>query len=554
MTDRYDQDKVLGYLEGTLDEAERAAFEAELVKDERLRQLVEGMLEDMALLGEMPVERPGIDLVEEVMQQQERNMLLGEPDQPLSVDGDEKQIAGRIKFARVVGYTAIAAILMLCGGVMIATLFNSGALSELASKSPSKKEILALLSSPQSDDLESQIAMDSMAKGTSSVAGLEIADAVKMGGTETAMVAKATPLAKQIAAETRRKKAEDKVDVLTEEKTRLAEENVRLKQEMLAMARGQATEKLSGAKRMSMAAGVMETERVSTPDLSVADAGDRTMRLGTYGVADVAEAKMVAPTMALQPANQVRAEPLIVPAAEKVLALNVVTDSRYATEQQLLRWASRENVDVYKTPKKVTVDSDYLNMSLAGNSVPASSSAMATMNERSMMSEEVQLGNRQSVARKASKKNTESSIAARIEGLKSLKRGAKDKNEVAAAATPAATQAEANQQEFVVELSADQMGELVKRMKLRQGQTIDLVTQRMSADEAEKMKQQMVKDVPLNFVWVMNRDADSEENKQVWGQKMFRNLPLVPSRPILRVGDTQQIHLPVTITENDAKP
>jgi len=82
MNDRYDQDMILGYVEGDLDDAQREAFEATLSQDHELRNLVSQMKLDRENLRSLGGTPAPVGLIDQVMQTQERAELLGDPEVP----------------------------------------------------------------------------------------------------------------------------------------------------------------------------------------------------------------------------------------------------------------------------------------------------------------------------------------------------------------------------------------------------------------------------------------------------------------------------------------
>ncbi len=124
MTSRYDQDTILGYVEGELNEDQRAAFETMLEADDELRQLVARLRLDRQMLRGLADERAPEALIDQVMQVHERALLLGDPGAadplPLSVP------MSRRKLRRVLMYSGIAAIVLLSFSVVFHTLIPPG--------------------------------------------------------------------------------------------------------------------------------------------------------------------------------------------------------------------------------------------------------------------------------------------------------------------------------------------------------------------------------------------------------------------------------------------
>jgi len=120
MTDRYDQDMILGYVEGDLSDEQRAAFEATLADDHELRQLVSQMRLDREALRSLARQSAPVGLVDQVMQAQERDALLGDPAAPEPLPLVVPM--SRRKIRRVLAYSAVAAVLLLSFSVVLMTL------------------------------------------------------------------------------------------------------------------------------------------------------------------------------------------------------------------------------------------------------------------------------------------------------------------------------------------------------------------------------------------------------------------------------------------------
>ncbi|QQE12773.1 hypothetical protein JD969_04735 [Planctomycetota bacterium] len=534
MTDRYDQDKMLGYIEDTLSDAERVSFEAELAKDDALRKLVEGIMEDMGLLGELPVEKPGIDLVEEVMQQQERNMLLGEPDQPLSMDRDDRGVVGRIRFTKVLSYTAAAAILILCGGVMVATLFDKGLLSDLANEAKTLT-----------------VAQDSVENETLAMADMAIEGAAVAKGSRKSLAANGYQSAHAIQAE-----AEAKADELTKERDRYIAENARLQKQVQALAMKSKSNDLQKTFRSD------QGEKTDQPALmAMAQPKATTRPIRSSGQRRSSGLSATGANQQLGAAASERSQtakdavrPLVIVPTQRVVALNVDTDSMYATEQQVLRWASANDVDVYKTtvkPERAVTSaqiSNYIdprkgNMAL-DQERSESSSALAEM---PMFRKNVNENQKPTLADRArSFAQTSEAPQKSSEPVKS-----EDAAVFMAGATLSNSKLEeqpTNQKEIVIEIRADQLSELVRTLKVRRNQGIKVVSKPITTAEAKDINSQIQSQLPLNFIWI-DENPTPQINDENWGEVMFQNMPLVKSRPVLRVQPTSQIHLPITITE-----
>lgn len=123
MADRYDDTLILGYLEGDLSDADRARLEKQMAEDAALATLVERMRDDRAAMRRLPTEEPPMGLADAAMSMEERSMLLGDPDPaaPRATDPAGEEIR-RFRLHRTASYLAIAALVVICGGVVLVSL------------------------------------------------------------------------------------------------------------------------------------------------------------------------------------------------------------------------------------------------------------------------------------------------------------------------------------------------------------------------------------------------------------------------------------------------
>ncbi|HEX7009496.1 MAG TPA: hypothetical protein VF184_05910 [Phycisphaeraceae bacterium] len=131
MSDRYDADTLLGYLEGDLPQEEQARFEALLAQDAQLRRLVSQLQEDRSILRSLPQEDPPAHLLEGVIHHLERRMLLGPGADGLD-HADRLRQRRHFRLYKTLAYGGIAAVLLLCGGVVFKTLMETRPLDEAA--------------------------------------------------------------------------------------------------------------------------------------------------------------------------------------------------------------------------------------------------------------------------------------------------------------------------------------------------------------------------------------------------------------------------------------
>ena len=116
MTDTYNESTILAYVEGELSPEDQHAFKLGMLKDAKLRKLVEQLVADRAALRQMPLEPVPVALVEQVDQYLERNMLLGPA--PAGVP-TRVQAERRFQFVRTSSLMAIAAVLVLGVGLFV---------------------------------------------------------------------------------------------------------------------------------------------------------------------------------------------------------------------------------------------------------------------------------------------------------------------------------------------------------------------------------------------------------------------------------------------------
>ncbi len=115
MTQRYDENLILAYLEGDMNADEKARFETMLAGDEPLRQLVQSLADDRAALRNLPAQVPPSDLMQPVHERLERNMLLDNP----AADTALPIARHRNRVSRLLALTALAALLMFVVGLVL---------------------------------------------------------------------------------------------------------------------------------------------------------------------------------------------------------------------------------------------------------------------------------------------------------------------------------------------------------------------------------------------------------------------------------------------------
>lgn len=131
MLDRYDQDLLLGYLEGELDAGQRAQLDALLAEDPQLAALLGAIVKDRDALRSLPRAESPRELVHDVTQSLERRMLLDEnalPEAgpiPIARGRDlPGEPTGGPNWGRIVGLSALAASVALAAGIVVITMNN----------------------------------------------------------------------------------------------------------------------------------------------------------------------------------------------------------------------------------------------------------------------------------------------------------------------------------------------------------------------------------------------------------------------------------------------
>ncbi|MFI4860694.1 MAG: anti-sigma factor family protein [Phycisphaerales bacterium JB063] len=125
MTDRYDQDLLLDYLEGDLDPAARAQVDQMLASDPPLAALMRSLAQDREQLRSIPAEDAPGDLSLDLVQGLERRMLLDAPQVesggpiPISRGRGMPPPTGGPRWGRILGLTGMAAAIALAAGAVI---------------------------------------------------------------------------------------------------------------------------------------------------------------------------------------------------------------------------------------------------------------------------------------------------------------------------------------------------------------------------------------------------------------------------------------------------
>jgi anti-sigma factor RsiW len=121
MFDRFDEAALLAYIEDEMSPEQSLALESRLRDEPQVREVIERMREDRALLRSMGQPLPRIDFVAELEPQLARPMLI-EP-RPGSY---RRQRHRRVRVARVRRYAAAAAVILIVGGGLWMVLAATG--------------------------------------------------------------------------------------------------------------------------------------------------------------------------------------------------------------------------------------------------------------------------------------------------------------------------------------------------------------------------------------------------------------------------------------------
>ncbi len=113
MSDLFDENLILAYVEGDLPNDQRHEFKLALIKDAKLRRLVEQLEADRQALRVLPEEPAPPSLMDHVHQHMERDLLLG-PQTPAEAPRP-------LPFVRLAAWTAMAAMLVLGASLIYQT-------------------------------------------------------------------------------------------------------------------------------------------------------------------------------------------------------------------------------------------------------------------------------------------------------------------------------------------------------------------------------------------------------------------------------------------------
>jgi len=125
MSDPYDQDLFLSYLEGELTPQDEGRFEVIMGKDDRLRRLVTQLQADRQMLRTLPQAEVPPGLMDPVRERLERDMLLGD----VSAQETEPQRSSGT-WGRWAAYSGVAALVAISATVVLLILASSRSIWE----------------------------------------------------------------------------------------------------------------------------------------------------------------------------------------------------------------------------------------------------------------------------------------------------------------------------------------------------------------------------------------------------------------------------------------
>jgi len=128
---QFDEDLILGYVEGELSGEQKREFEAQMLKDPRLRNLVAQLVLDRKNLQAMPDEPAPADLMDVATEHLERRMLLGADNATSPTDAAQSHQAqqlntSRFNISKWLGYSSIAALVMVSAGLVFLVIRDDG--------------------------------------------------------------------------------------------------------------------------------------------------------------------------------------------------------------------------------------------------------------------------------------------------------------------------------------------------------------------------------------------------------------------------------------------
>ncbi len=134
MVNRYDEQTLLGYIEGDLSPPQREAFEGLLASDPKLQRLVTQLCADRDRLRHLPPEPAPPALMDQVDRHLERTMLLDTLEPEAQVVTQKRGLRMR----RWVAYSGLAAMVMVSAAFVVSTLVDRKLYDQFTSSAPTK--------------------------------------------------------------------------------------------------------------------------------------------------------------------------------------------------------------------------------------------------------------------------------------------------------------------------------------------------------------------------------------------------------------------------------
>ncbi|WP_432797591.1 hypothetical protein [Poriferisphaera sp. WC338] len=618
MTDPFDQDMLLGYVEGTLSDKDRAAFEQKLAEDDALRHLMAALIEDKKQLTDLPAVTPHHDFIDELMQQQERSMLLGDQaDAPLPIQPQQEQIKRRIHVSKFLAYASMAAVIAICASLITLTLVDTD-LIELASRytnEPESNTELALADATLSAELDLALKEESAAlskeipaTGTSSKQTRALADAPD------------SSLLQKKLAEAKAPSTRD--DSMEKEVIRLGyASGINLDAKpatgQSTQAKTKSTTDLAGRIARADLGNNQDFYRAAEPSHSFKRSQMGNMMLADSDESLFAEGEQktdtrIAAASSLQiepeqsaikkqtaPSAILKNSPILILPQQQSIALVVDTDSAFATEHQLIKWASTNNSNLFRTAAieaKHTVPTRDNAINTRSTGQKANSKDTAQENSFAMRLRRYTTENNITP-----KNNTASSSTIAPAAVNTTPKAASTYNPNSRAAdatgfttpliheeastTPpksigattskvatAQTQTPVSQN-IVIELPLDDVKYLVRALKVRSGQSVRIIQQPLTTENTS-LSENRPDSSPSNFAGEVNiqTDTTSHQQTQYWwyqdkagasnlvgydvnlGAVLHQQLPLTATRPVIHVKQNKPIRLPIMIIESTLTP
>jgi hypothetical protein len=185
MDKRYDEEILLGYIEGDLSPEDQRLVEQQAAEDPRLRHLLQAMRADRQTLRDLPEPEPPAWLLDEVDRTLERSMLLGDGEaERQAVEQRQRTVLHRIMWT-----SSIAALFLVAVTVVVVSVTRLGSDSldyqpELASDGEPAGDDLVAMNTPRDVDEALAERRRDLAPQTLGQAEAEAADAQTNGSVE----------------------------------------------------------------------------------------------------------------------------------------------------------------------------------------------------------------------------------------------------------------------------------------------------------------------------------------------------------------------------------